>query len=103
MRIQVLENEIELPHRSRTALSFSITILLAMFFLLSGETATAQVKTSSLGNYPPTYVGLAAKGCKHDCSLLSGPYASPATAPISGPVTRVPGQTPTGSGDDPTA
>jgi len=84
VRFQVLENERELPQISRTALSFSITILLVMFFLLSGETAMAQVNTSSLGNYPPTYVGLAAKGCRHDCSLLTGPFASPATAPISG-------------------
>jgi hypothetical protein len=83
VRIQSLKFELEIPGNSRGAISFSIAILLTTFFLLSGKTATAQVKTSSLGEFSPTFVGPAATGCKHHCSLLTGPFSVPAIAPIS--------------------
>ena len=81
MKIQSLEIESATPSKPRGAISFSIAILLAAFFLLAGETATAQVSTSSLGTNRPTFVGPAATGCRHDCSLLSGPFLSPAITP----------------------
>jgi len=81
VKIQSLEIESATPSKPRGAISFSIAILLAAFFLLAGETATAQVSTSSLGTNRPTFVGPAATGCRHDCSLLSGPFLSPAITP----------------------
>ena len=81
MKIQSLKIESATPSKPRGAISFSIAILLAAFFLLAGETATAQVSTSSLGTNRPTFVGPAATGCRHDCSLLSGPFLSPAITP----------------------
>jgi hypothetical protein len=84
VKIQSLEFKLEVPSKSPRAILFSIAILLTTFFLLSGKTATAQVKTSSLGQFSPTFVGPAATGCRHDCSLLTGPFSTPATSPISG-------------------
>jgi hypothetical protein len=83
MRIQSLEFELEVPSKLRGAILFSIAILLTTFFLLSGKTAAAQVKTSTLGQFSPTFVGPAATGCRHNCSLLTGPFPTPATSPIS--------------------
>jgi hypothetical protein len=44
-----------------------------------------RVTTSSLGNYPATFVGPAATGCyAAGCALLSGPNATPSTANLTG-------------------
>ncbi|HEV7968923.1 MAG TPA: hypothetical protein VGP19_15200 [Candidatus Acidoferrales bacterium] len=83
MRIHILQFELEVPSKSRGVISFSIVILLTTFMLLLSETAAAQVKTSSLGEVSPTFVGPAATGCLSGCSLLAGPLSTPATAPIS--------------------
>jgi hypothetical protein len=49
----------------------------------AAKTASA-VKSSSLGQFKPTFVGPAATGCASaGCSLLVGPFASPSTASIS--------------------
>lgn len=43
---------------------------------------TTITSSSSLGQYSPTFVGPAATGCaSYGCSLLTGPFFSPATAP----------------------
>jgi hypothetical protein len=48
-------------------------------------TAGAQIASSSLGTYFPTFVGSAATGCASGCSLLSGPFSTPqASATSSG-------------------
>src|SRR5580700_1182716 len=55
--------------------------MLASFLFVFAGAAAAQVTTSSLGTRSPTFVGPAATGCRHDCSLLSGPFLSPAISP----------------------
>jgi hypothetical protein len=60
--------------------------LLGSFLLLCAQTAAASdntannVSTSSLGEAPPTFVGLAATGCSYrGCQLLTGPYRTAST------------------------
>jgi hypothetical protein len=42
--------------------------------------STKGIKSTSLGEFSPTFVGPAATGCASGCSLLSGPFVSPSTA-----------------------
>jgi hypothetical protein len=81
VKIQSLETESAIPSKPERAMLFSIAIVLSALFLLGGKTATAQVTTSSLGTDRPTFVGPAATGCRHGCSLLSGPFPTPAISP----------------------
>jgi hypothetical protein len=83
VRIQTLKCKLEVPSKLQATTLFSIAILLTTFFLLLGKTTAAQVKTSSLGNVAPTFVGPAATGCPSGCTLLTGPFSAPATVPIS--------------------
>jgi hypothetical protein len=84
VKINTAQFEIKAPSQSRSTISFVITIFLATFLLTLCSPATAQVKTSNLGNVSPTFVGPAATGCASGCALLTGPVSTPATAPISG-------------------
>ncbi len=94
MRIKTLAFGLELQRKSekqrrlfaniagrQMLLSFSLAIFMILLFLASAGTLAAQVKTSSLGVYSPTFVGPAATGCKSGCSLLTGPNAVPAVPP----------------------
>ena len=46
--------------------------------------ATSAVTSSSLGEFSPTFAGPAATGCDYyGCSLLTGPFFSPSTAPLA--------------------
>jgi hypothetical protein len=45
----------------------------------AGHAAATAVKSSSLGNFSPTFAGPAATGCATGCSLLSGPFPAPST------------------------
>src|SRR5579862_1194396 len=54
----------------REFLSMSSALLIAVFCLVFAGTVAAQVKSSSLGVYSPTFVGTAATGCKSGCNLL---------------------------------
>jgi len=67
------------------ARSLMLFTVMALFVALAIPIQTsAQITTSSLGLHSPTFVGPAATGCHHhDCSLLTGPFLSPATTPIS--------------------
>jgi hypothetical protein len=83
----------------RRLMWFSIAILLMMvgsgFFRVSRRTAAAPVRnttsaptpaitSSSLGQFSPTFAGPAATGCTgYGCSLLTGPFFSPSTAPLA--------------------
>src|ERR1019366_4660377 len=67
-----------------------MTIVLGSFLLLCGQTVAAQgttadnVSTSSLGESPPTFMGLAATGCPYTgCQLLTGPYRPPSTSSLT--------------------
>ena len=84
MRIKTPQFEMQAPSQSRSTISFLIAIFLTIFLLTLNTPAIAQVKTSSLGNVSPTFVGPAATGCASGCTLLTGPISSPATVPISG-------------------
>ena len=61
--------------------SFSLAILIALLVLASAAATSAQVKSSSLGEYSPTFVGPAATGCASGCSLLTGPNVTPSIPP----------------------
>ena len=74
--------------------SFSLATLSLMlagaFFLAAAGTAAAAstnatpVTSSSLGEFAPTFAGPAATGCDaYGCSLLTGPFFSPAVAPYA--------------------
>ena len=41
------------------------------------------IKSTSLGEFSPTFVGPAATGCASGCTLLTGPFVAPSTAPGS--------------------
>jgi hypothetical protein len=43
------------------------------------------VKSTSLGQFSPTFVGPAATGCASGCALLTGPFPSPSTASLKDP------------------
>ncbi len=46
--------------------------------------AASVVKSSSLGQFPPTFAGPAATGCVSvGCALLTGPFPSPSTASLT--------------------
>ena len=82
----------------KRSIGFSIAILMLMvggrFLLVSRGTAAAPasnttnapttlVTTSSLGQFSPTFAGPAATGCTgYGCSLLTGPFFTPSTAPL---------------------
>ncbi|MGB8732606.1 MAG: hypothetical protein WCC99_15275 [Candidatus Sulfotelmatobacter sp.] len=79
---------------TRKLRSFTIATLSVMFasafFLASGGTAAAStnanpiVTSSSLGEFAPIFAGPAATGCDvYGCSLLTGPFFSPSTAPLA--------------------
>jgi hypothetical protein len=74
----------------KAASATCMTLVLGSLQLLGGQTATAEgatsnnVTTSSLGEAPPTFVGLAATGCPYTgCQLLSGPYRTPSTESLT--------------------
>ncbi len=80
--------------RSIRFLTAVLLMTVASGLLLLSEAATAQstaaagakkvVTSSSLGESSPTFVGPAATGCTADgCSLLTGPFFSPSTEPLS--------------------
>jgi hypothetical protein len=73
---------------------YSIAILMmtvaSIFTLVTKSAAAPQstnsvkgIKSTSLGEFSPTFVGPAATGCASGCSLLSGPFVSPSTASAS--------------------
>jgi hypothetical protein len=66
---------------NRKCISLWMAILTGAFCMLSAVTIAAQVKSSSLGVYSPTFVGTAATGCRSGCSLLTGPNNVPAVPP----------------------
>ena len=82
----------------KRSIGFSIAILMLMvggrFLLVSRGTAaapapnttnapTSAVSSSSLGQFSPTFAGPAATGCTgYGCSLLTGPFFTPSTAPL---------------------
>ena len=64
-----------------------------VFLLVFGGTAAAQVTSTSLGQYAPTFVGPAATGCHYEgCSLLTGPFLVPAVSSTSSASPSVPPQ-----------
>jgi hypothetical protein len=84
--------------RGRVALLSILSLLsLAVALIVAPQGATAAtttttktsartgaVKSSSLGNFRPTFVGPAATGCASaGCSLLTGPIRTPSTASVS--------------------
>ena len=71
--------------RSGKPICFSVAMLMLTFlFLALAGTVSAQVTSSSLGEHSPTFVGPAALGCYNPgCSLLIGPFYTPAQSPIS--------------------
>src|ERR1039457_5930835 len=70
--------------RRRVALLSSLSLLVALLTAFGGAATTvggtSTVKTTSLGQFSPTFVGPAATGCATGCSLLSGPVSTTATA-----------------------
>lgn len=66
---------------TRRPTSLSLAILMALFALVSGAATSAQVTTSTLGEYSPTFVGPAATGCASGCTLLTGPNVTPSIPP----------------------
>jgi len=78
--------------QSRFALlSLAVALAVAAGFThpaQAGSIASAATKgtvtSSSLGEYSPTFAGPAATGCAYyGCSLLTGPFFSPSTAPLA--------------------
>jgi hypothetical protein len=79
----------------RRSIWFSIAILMMLvagrFFLVSKRTVaapvtntTSVVTSSSLGQFSATFAGPAATGCPYyGCSLLTGPFFAPSTAPLA--------------------
>jgi hypothetical protein len=68
----------------------ALSLIIGLVAVPSGATAApaartaSAVKSSSLGQFKPTFVGPAATGCASaGCSLLLGPFATPSTANIS--------------------
>ena len=68
----------------------ALSLIIALVAVPSGATAApaartaSAVKSSSLGQFKPTFVGPAATGCASaGCSLLVGPFSSPSTASVS--------------------
>ena len=67
-----------------------LSLIIALVSVPTGATAApvartaSAVKSSSLGQFKPTFVGPAATGCASaGCSLLVGPFSSPSTASVS--------------------
>jgi hypothetical protein len=67
-----------------------LSLIIALVAVPTGATAApvartaSAVKSSSLGQFKPTFVGPAATGCASaGCSLLIGPFPSPSTAHVS--------------------
>ena len=67
-----------------------LSLIIALVAVPTGATAApaartaSAVKSSSLGQFKPTFVGPAATGCASaGCSLLLGPFPSPSTASVS--------------------
>ncbi len=51
---------------------------------IASDATASNVASSSLGQYSPTFAGPAATGCNYyGCSLLTGPFLSPSTAPLA--------------------
>jgi|HubBroStandDraft_6_1064221.scaffolds.fasta_scaffold68348_2 hypothetical protein len=51
----------------------------------ASNATTSTAASSSLGQFSPTFAGPAATGCdNYGCSLLTGPFFSPSTAPAAG-------------------
>ena len=78
--------------QSRSALlSLAVTLAVAAWFAHPAEAGTGAsvakpntVASSSLGQYSATFAGPAATGCNYyGCSLLTGPFFSPSTAPLA--------------------
>ena len=65
---------------------------LAIPFQTSAQSNSPNIKSISLGENSPTFVGPAATGCTNGCSLLTGPFFSPSTKSISssGPAVAAP-------------
>jgi len=75
---------------SSSSIATLSVMLVSAFFLASTRTAAAStnanpvVTSSSLGEFAPTFAGPAATGCDvYGCSLLTGPFFSPAVAPYA--------------------
>ncbi len=70
--------------RRRVAVLSLLSLLVALLTAFGGAAttvaATSTVKTTSLGQFSPTFVGTAATGCASGCSLLSGPVSGSAAA-----------------------
>jgi hypothetical protein len=70
----------------RLSLLLVPVVLLGAFWVLAVASGSATgapasaVRTSSLGQFSPTFVGPAATGCSSGCSLLSGPFTTSSTA-----------------------
>src|SRR5208283_5094267 len=78
--------------QSRFALlSLSVALAVAAGFAhpaqagtIAAAATTSAIASSSLGQYSPTFAGPAATGCAYyGCSLLTGPFFSPSTAPLA--------------------
>ena len=68
--------------KSRTLTSITAMTLFAAMAI--SVRLSAQVTSSSLGQFSPTFVGPAATGCTSaGCSLLTGPFFTPSTASFS--------------------
>jgi hypothetical protein len=72
-----------------SALSMALAVVFASGAAATASVATAAtartstVKSSSLGQSSPTFVGTAATGCASGCSLLTGPTNTPSTASLA--------------------
>jgi hypothetical protein len=60
-----------------------LTLVTGLAAAPQSTNTTNALKSSSLGEYSPTFVGPAATGCASGCSLLTGPFFSPSTASLS--------------------
>ena len=78
--------------RRRVAVLASLSLLVALLTAFGGATAAtvgatgaraSTVTTASLGRFSPTFVGSASTGCAIDCSLLSGPITTSASASVA--------------------
>jgi hypothetical protein len=73
------------------SLSLAVTLIVVSEFARPAQAGTGDshaptvtVASSSLGQFSPTFAGPAATGCdNYGCSLLTGPFFSPSTAPFA--------------------
>jgi hypothetical protein len=81
------------------AIATLLVVVACAFVLVSKGTgapvtnAISEVTSSSLGQFAPTFVGPAATGCEsYGCSLLTGPFFSPAVQPTGSSATAKPSE-----------